>query len=115
MLGLGLGCILSKVKHVTDSMVEAASLGLAGSLTPEEKDLGLVYPQIERIRDISAEIARSVIRAAQKEVCSLQPLLLKTGVDIGRLIFQGVDRAAELKVMDDEALLRYVKSRMWNP
>ena len=73
MLGLGLGCILSRVKHVTDNMVEAASLGLANSLTPEERDLDLVYPQIDRIREISADIACSVIRSAQKDVSSFQP------------------------------------------
>ncbi|KAI0783818.1 malic enzyme [Abortiporus biennis] len=92
--GLGLGAILSKVKHVTDSMVEASSLGLANSLTEEEKELDMIYPRVERIREISAEIAKSVIRAAQKA---------------------DVDRSPELRVMDDEALLNYVKSRMWNP
>lgn len=29
-------------------MVEAASLGLAESLTPEEHEAGLLYPKIER-------------------------------------------------------------------
>ena len=49
-------------------MIEAASLGLADSLTDEERGSDLVYPRIERIRDISAQIAQSVIRTAQKEV-----------------------------------------------
>ena len=49
-------------------MIEAASLGLADSLTEEERALELVYPRIERIRDISAQIALTVIRAAQKDV-----------------------------------------------
>ncbi|KAG6812191.1 hypothetical protein H0H92_003996 [Tricholoma furcatifolium] len=64
--GLGLGAILARATSVTDSMVEASSLGLAGSLTEEEKSLGLLYPRIERIRQISAHIATEVIRAAQK-------------------------------------------------
>lgn len=46
--GLGLGSILSKATSVTDSMVEASSLGLADSLTDEERSLGLIYPRIER-------------------------------------------------------------------
>lgn len=29
-------------------MVEASSLGLADSLTYEERDMGLIYPRIER-------------------------------------------------------------------
>ena len=35
--GLGLGAILSRASKVTDSMVEASSLGLADSLTPAER------------------------------------------------------------------------------
>jgi len=50
-------------------MVEASSLGLAGSLTKEEIALDLLYPRVERIREISAQIALTVIRAAQKAVC----------------------------------------------
>ncbi|KIY67461.1 hypothetical protein CYLTODRAFT_397023 [Cylindrobasidium torrendii FP15055 ss-10] len=92
--GLGLGCILSRTRSVTDSMVEAASLGLADSLTPEERDCGLLYPRIERIRSISVQIATTVIRSAQKE---------------------GVDRSPELRSMKDAELSEWVKSKMWNP
>ena len=87
-IGVGLGAILGRVANVTDSMVEASSLGLAQSLTEEEIALGLIYPRIERskyhvlliglminhlydnvlVREISAQIARDVIRAAQKAV-----------------------------------------------
>ncbi|KAF9020220.1 NAD(P)-binding protein [Hymenopellis radicata] len=42
--GLGLGCILARVSSVTDSMVEASSLGLADFLAYEERDMGLLYP-----------------------------------------------------------------------
>ena len=66
--GLGLGAILSRASSVTDSMVEAASLGLANALTADERALDMVYPRIERIREISVEIAVSVIRAAQNAV-----------------------------------------------
>ncbi|KAG5650459.1 hypothetical protein H0H81_012181 [Sphagnurus paluster] len=92
--GLGLGAILARATSVTDSMVEASSLGLAGSLTPEEHKLGLLYPRVERIREISAHIATEVIRAAQKA---------------------GVDRTAALRNMGDFELLNHVNSKMWNP
>ncbi len=68
--GIGLGSILARVSSITDSMIEAASLGLANSLTEEEHSLDLVYPRIERIREISAGIALAVIREAQKNVCN---------------------------------------------
>ncbi|KAG1729122.1 hypothetical protein EDB19DRAFT_1897278 [Suillus lakei] len=92
--GLGLGAILCRAKSVTDSMVEASALGLAGSLSWDERALELVYPRIERIREISAHIAVKVIRAAQKA---------------------GVDNSTDLKRMNDTRLLEFVKGKMWNP
>ena len=74
-------------------MVEASSLGLAYSLTKDEEDEGLVYPRIERIRDISAHIAVDVIRAAQKA---------------------GVSHNVALKDKSDEDLKKWVVSKMWN-
>lgn len=92
-IGLGLGSILAKASSVTDAMVEAASLGLAHSLTKGEEDAGLVYPRIERIREISAHIATDVIRTAQQA---------------------GVSRNVALKGKSDEELTKWVVSKMWN-
>ncbi|KAI0754223.1 malic enzyme [Daedaleopsis nitida] len=92
--GLGLGAILARASAVTDSMVEASSIGLANALTPAEHDLELLYPRVERIREISADIALAVIRAAQKA---------------------GVDRAKDLRKMSDAEVLAFVRERMWNP
>ena len=66
--GIGMGAILVKAGHVTDAMVEQASIALAGSLSVDEKSSELVYPRLTRIRDISAQIALAVIRAAEKDV-----------------------------------------------
>ncbi|KAE9411631.1 malate dehydrogenase [Gymnopus androsaceus JB14] len=92
--GLGLGAILARASSVTDSMVEASSLGLSDSLTADERKVDLLYPRIERIREIGAFIAKEVIRAAQKA---------------------GVDRSTNLRSMSDEALLEFVNSKMWSP
>ncbi|ETW77910.1 hypothetical protein HETIRDRAFT_420722 [Heterobasidion irregulare TC 32-1] len=92
--GLGLGSILCNTSAVTDSMVEASSLGLADSLTEEERESDLLYPRLERIREISAFIATRVIRKAQAE---------------------GVDRQTDLRKLSDDDLLRHVVSKMWNP
>lgn len=92
--GLGLGAILSKSSSVTDSMVEAASLGLANTLSDKERALDLLYPQVERIREISAYIAKEVIRAAQQA---------------------NVDQSELLRSMDDVQLLGFIKTKMWNP
>lgn len=66
--GIGLGTILSKSRHVSDAMVEQASIALSSSLNDEETAAGLVYPRLPRIRDISAKIALAVIRKSQAEV-----------------------------------------------
>lgn len=66
--GIGLGSILCKARHVTDSMVEHAAIALSTALVPDEHDAGLVYPRLGRIRDISAKIALAVIRRAQADV-----------------------------------------------
>lgn len=71
LLGLGLGAILARATSVTDSMVEASSIGLANSLTKDEIANDLLYPRVERIREISAQIAMTVIRSAQKAVSIL--------------------------------------------
>lgn len=92
--GLGLGAILSRAAKVSDRMVEAASLALADSLTEEERSLDMVYPRVERIREISVHIAVRVIRTAQKD---------------------GTDQSVYLRSKNDEELFAYVKSKMWNP
>lgn len=92
--GLGLGSILSRAKTVTDGMVEAASIGLANSLNSEEESMDLLYPRIERIRDISAVIATQVIRAAQAA---------------------NVDQSTHLRSLTDDMLRSFVKGKMWNP
>ncbi|KDQ16653.1 hypothetical protein BOTBODRAFT_30567 [Botryobasidium botryosum FD-172 SS1] len=92
--GLGLGSLLAQATRVTSSMVEAASIALADSLTDEERAADLIYPRLARIRDISAEIAISVIKTA---------------------ISEGVDRSPKLRKMDDASLLAHVKSKMWTP
>ena len=77
--GLGLGALLSRASSVTDSMVEASSLGLATSLTDDEIASDLLYPRIERIREISARVAIAVIRAAQAAVRKLSSVMPQIG------------------------------------
>jgi malate dehydrogenase (oxaloacetate-decarboxylating)(NADP+) len=92
--GIGLGAILAKSSHITDSMIEACSLGLASSRTPEEREADLIYPRLGRVRQITADIAVAVIRASQKA---------------------GTDRNVSLRTMSDDQLHSYVESRMWSP
>ncbi|KAH9956302.1 malic enzyme [Russula dissimulans] len=92
--GLGLGSILCRASTVTNAMVEASSLGLADSLNEDERASELLYPRLDRIREISTFIATRVIRKAQEE---------------------GVDRNSDLRPLSDTQLLAHVTRKMWNP
>jgi len=65
--GIGFGAMLCRAKKVTEVMITAAAIALSEARNEEETKLGLLYPRLPRIREVSAEVARGVIRAAQKE------------------------------------------------
>ncbi|BDD63126.1 hypothetical protein MPDQ_002353 [Monascus purpureus] len=92
--GIGLGTILSKAVEVTDAMIYASGEAVAEALTPEEIELGYLYPDITRIRNVSVVVARKVIRAAQKDK---------------------VDRENALSNLDDAALDAWIRARMYDP
>lgn len=66
--GLGAACIIARVRRIPELLIHAAAQALAASLNVEERAADLLYPQLNRIRDVSIEVARGVIRAAQKAV-----------------------------------------------
>ncbi|MCJ1442075.1 MAG: hypothetical protein MMC23_002567 [Stictis urceolatum] len=65
--GLGLGSILAKATRVTDEMIYASAAALAGSLNTKEIRRGLIYPEVERVREASVVVAREVMKAARRE------------------------------------------------
>ncbi|KAL9463517.1 hypothetical protein AB3S75_001348 [Citrus x aurantiifolia] len=62
--GLGLGLIMSGAIRVHDDMLLAAAEALAGQVTQENFDKGLLYPPFKNIRKISAHIAAEVAAKA---------------------------------------------------
>ncbi|KAL8794689.1 MAG: hypothetical protein Q9195_002764 [Heterodermia aff. obscurata] len=92
--GIGLGTILSKATIVTQSMIYASATSLSLALSESEASEGLLYPRIERIRDVSVQVAVGVIRAAQEA---------------------GVDRETRIKGMGDDELQQWVRSKMYDP
>ena len=92
--GIGLGTILAKATRVTQSMIYAAATSLSIALSATEVERGLLYPEVERIRDVSVQVAMGVIRAAQGE---------------------RVDRETVLKELNDEQLKHWVYSKMYDP
>ena len=111
--GIGLGTILSRASRVTDTMIEQASVALAASLTEDEHEQQLVYPRVDRIRDISARVALAVIRTAQNAVRSANSMY----PDASSLVCtsQNVDNVPELRHITDNSLLQHIKDSMWDP
>ncbi|RMZ91467.1 hypothetical protein DV736_g1307, partial [Chaetothyriales sp. CBS 134916] len=92
--GIGFGTIVSKAVQVTSNMIYASGEALPSTITEEEKDLSLLYPDITRIRDVSARVAVYVIRAAQRD---------------------NVDRVQSLRSLSDEQLEALIKELMYDP
>ncbi len=62
--GVGLGLVASGSTRVSDQMFLAAAHCLAGEVTGEDLEQGLLYPPLSRIREVSALIAAEVARIA---------------------------------------------------
>ena len=75
-------------------MIYASAESLAASLNESEKSQGWLYPDVTRIREVSVVVTRGVIRAAQEA---------------------GVDRAEEMRGMNDKELDAYIVKRMYDP
>jgi malate dehydrogenase (oxaloacetate-decarboxylating)(NADP+) len=77
-------------------MVYQSAAALADCLTDEEKAQKRLYPNLKRIRQISAEVAAAVCIDAVKE---------------------GLARNQEIEtvVQDRQKLIQYVMERMWTP
>ena len=97
--GLGLGAILSKASRVTDNMVYTSAEALAGSLNVAEVHKGLIYPEIERVREASITVAREVMKAARRDGVSELP----------------ESNWQEWEEWGDVALTAYIKQRIYNP
>jgi malate dehydrogenase (oxaloacetate-decarboxylating)(NADP+) len=71
--GIGLGAVVCGAKKVTDGMFFIAAKTLAHMVTEEELNSGTVYPDLEKIRQISLAIATAVCRLAYDEGLAQYP------------------------------------------
>lgn len=98
--GIGLGTLLSGARVISDGMLQAAAECLAAYMKDEDILKGIIYPPISSIRDITQEVAVAVIREAVVEDLAEGHRDMDT---------------RELKRLDKEETLQYVKNNMWEP
>ncbi|MBA4136990.1 MAG: NAD-dependent malic enzyme [Opitutus sp.] len=81
--GVGLGVIASESTRVTDEMFYSAARVLAGLVTENDLKLGRIYPDLNRIREVSLAIATEVAEVAFKRGLThmLRPADLKAHVE----------------------------------
>jgi malate dehydrogenase (oxaloacetate-decarboxylating) len=91
--GIGLGCVLSRSKLLTDKMLVSAVKALAAqSPALQDPDEGLL-PDVVDVREISVHIAKAVIKQAVEE-----------------------GLAQEKDIPDgDEVLEEWIREQMWDP
>jgi malate dehydrogenase (oxaloacetate-decarboxylating) len=90
--GIGLGCVLSRSKLLSDKMLVAAVKALAAqSPALKDPDKGLL-PDVLNVREISVHIARAVIKQAVKE---------------GSATEKGIPR-------EDGELEEWIREQMWD-
>lgn len=65
--GVGLGAIFCQARIISDEMFLAAAEALAGAVTEQEMERGLVYPALNRIREVSLAIAVAVADTAYQQ------------------------------------------------
>ena len=71
--GVGLGVLGSGARRVTDEMFAAAAQALAELVTPNDLELGRIYPALSRIREVSLHIAVAVAEVAWRQRLTSQP------------------------------------------
>ncbi len=110
--GIGLGAILCKAIHITQEMVcfilrpsfqvrrltryqiYTSAVALSTAINTNEINAGRLYPELDRIREVSVIVAREVIREAQR---------------------QGLDREKSIRNLSNSELDAFIRSRMYDP
>lgn len=91
--GIGLGAVLCRAKLMTNKMLVAAVEAVAEMSPALKDDTAPLVPGVDAVRDVSVNVAKKVIRAAEKE-----------------------DLATEDGIPgDDEDLKDWIREQMWNP
>jgi malate dehydrogenase (oxaloacetate-decarboxylating) len=112
--GIGLGCVLSRSRLLTDKMLVAAVKALAAqSPALKDPDKGLL-PDVVNVREISVHIAKAVIKQAVEEGLEQEKGIPDNDEDLEEWIREQMWDAAyrPLKLVDKETANRHAKGEM---
>lgn len=72
--GIGLAIVTCLIRHIPDELFYLTAKTLSEQVTDEDLSVGLVYPPIEKIRDVSRKIAVTLAEYAyEKNLAALYP------------------------------------------
>jgi malate dehydrogenase (oxaloacetate-decarboxylating)(NADP+) len=74
--------------------IYTSAVALSTAINTNEINAGRLYPELDRIREVSVIVAREVIREARR---------------------QGVDREKSIRNLSDSQLDVFIRSRMYDP
>lgn len=84
--GMGLGVTACRIRRITDAMFRAAAQAVAEAVTEAELAEGSLFPELNRIREVSLDIAVAISRLAFDEALA------------------GIDRPADLRAHIEQAM-----------
>ena len=79
---------------LTPLRIYTSAVALSTAINTNEINAGRLYPELDRIREVSVIVAREVIREAQR---------------------QGLDREKSIRDLSDPQLDAWIRSRMYDP
>jgi malic enzyme len=68
---VGLACVLIKAKRVSYRMLNRAGLALTNSMTMEEINSGRLFPHLDRIREVTIEVASAGTSCTEPSGCTI--------------------------------------------
>jgi malate dehydrogenase (oxaloacetate-decarboxylating)(NADP+) len=72
--GIGLAIVTCRIRHMPEELFYLTAKTLSNQVTEEDLSSGLVYPPIEKIRDVSRKIAVALAEYAyEKNLAALYP------------------------------------------
>ena len=76
-LGLGLGVIASQSKLISDDMFLTAANTIPKFIKEDDLSSGRIFPKLEKIREISMEIAKNIVISSLNNINSKEKTRLK--------------------------------------